>query len=103
MFVITSSQGTWHAHSESGDIINGGNFFAYPTGAIDTKGTDKSIYIQRIDIAEYKKNYNISQMPDYVDILDIGYWYRRNGAPSHMALDYECPCEDWRMEMQLAG
>ena len=49
--------------------------------------------ILKFDVEEYRKHHN-AELPDTVDILDIGYW-EKNG-------EYEEPCHDWREEMKLA-
>ena len=41
------------------------------------------------DIEEYKKYYNVKELPAFIDILDLGYWSEGES--------YEPPAEDWRI------
>lgn len=47
---------------------------------------DSYARIIRIDVAEYQQKYG--NLPDKLDILDVGYWTEDDG--------YEPPCQDWR-------
>ena len=62
------------------------------TSDADQTGHLSAIY--RFDFAEYQMSYG-KQVPAYVDILLLGYWY---GADSK----YEPAVEDFRQEMKKA-
>lgn len=62
------------------------------TKIIVDDGGDKYIAkIEKFDIEEYKKFYNVTELPNSIDILDLGYWMK-DGT-------YEEPAFDWREEM----
>lgn len=48
--------------------------------------------IKRFDVEEYKKHYNVDQLPSTIDILDLGYWYDE--------IEYVEPDHQWRKEIK---
>lgn len=96
-FIINSSNGEWYAHKDSGIVIN--DTKPYSTGeGKDKKGWDKTIYIRKFNVNEWKKYYG-TEVPDSIDILSIGYHYHRNGKTT-TPWEYEPPAEDWRKMME---
>lgn len=48
--------------------------------------------ITRFDMKEWHEAYPKEEVPDTVDILDLGYWMKNN--------QYETPVYDWRAEFR---
>lgn len=85
-FKVTSSNGEINAHKENGQVIS----------IIVHEGGDKSFAdIKKLNIEEYLTYKALKEMPDTVDILDLGYWYENN---PNAELKYEEPAHDWRKE-----
>lgn len=53
--------------------------------------SDGGCNIVRFDMGEYRRTYG-PDTPSYIDILDIGYWYRRGEL-----VCYEPASDDWRL------
>lgn len=81
--IVTSSHGTFTIHRENLEISLFESAHEEPTN-------EDIVCITKFDFEEWQKNYN-SEIPERVDILDLGYWY--NGKSQ---LEYEEPAHDWR-------
>lgn len=57
----------------------------------DTHGATDYNDIVKFDVEEYKKFYNVKELPTDQDILDYGLW-RKDGT-------YEEPAHEWRVEV----
>ncbi|MGV1762781.1 hypothetical protein [Rhizobium rhizogenes] len=53
--------------------------------------------ITRFDLEEFKGAYG-TPLPERIDIIDLGYWYRHHGAPADTEEAYEPPV--WHMRQQ---
>ncbi len=53
--------------------------------------------ISKFDVEEYKKHYNKTDVPDRVDILDMGYWQWQEKSHSLKKV-YEEPAHEWRKD-----
>lgn len=65
---VNSSNGTLVANAESGDVVRA-----------DFDGPE----ILRFDFDEWRKHYRRG-LPDELDILDVGYWYRGGYQPPEL-------------------
>lgn len=83
-FRITSSSGELIANKITGEVFQSE---IYPRGDPSIKN------IKTFDIEEYKRYYEVNEMPESVDILDLGYDYEIDGK-----LAYEEPAHHWRKE-----
>lgn len=81
---IGSSHGEFSADATTGKVIKKEIYEGSETEPVN--------FIDKFDIEEYKKHYNTTTPPEYIDILDLGYWLE-NGA-------YEEPAHDWRKEFR---
>ena len=66
----------------------------------------RDAYINNIkcfDINEYLAFWNVSELPDNIDILNLGYWYvvrcPKTEHKSGFKEVYEPPAMDWRVEL----
>lgn len=83
-FEVASSNGTLTVNRNTGEVL------AWSCN-------EELSNITKFDIVEYLTYHNLkdhSEIPEYVDILDIGYWYFNKG------LKYEEPAHDWREEVK---
>lgn len=80
---ISSSNGGILADPKTGEVIE----ISCENGELDN--------IKEIDFEEYCKHYGLEKPPQTIDILDVGYWYDKDGATR-----YESPCQDWRVEIK---
>jgi len=75
------------------------------TGNVEDRiiyGKDFSFYLDddsellnifKVDIVEYLSYYNVSELPDEIDILDVNYAYKKNGK-----IKKEIASNEWRIE-----
>lgn len=77
---INSSNGTLVANAESGDVVRA-----------DFDGPE----ILRFDFDEWRRRYQCN-LPDELDILDVGYWYKGGYQPPEE--DFRQLVEDERSE-----
>lgn len=83
-FDVCSSHGTLTVNRNNGEVLH-------------WNCNEELNHILKFDMVEYLTYHNLkdnSEVPDYVDILDIGYWYFNKG------LKYEEPAHDWREEVK---
>jgi hypothetical protein len=93
-FTIRSSNGEWKANKQTGGVINYQDRYPLENG--------KRLILIRFDIQEYKKHYQVTELPDSIDILDLGYYYKeRNDLTGYWAPKYEEPAHDWREEVKV--
>jgi len=78
---VNSSLGYVCFHPETGNAI------------LDCRNGNELDEIDRFDVDEYKKFYNVTEIPTNLDILDIGYWTKSSF--------YEPAEADWRKEVAL--
>lgn len=52
--------------------------------------------IHTFDIEEWKRRYSNEELPDDIDILDLGYWYGEFAPERGKISTYEPPVEEWR-------
>lgn len=78
-FTVTSSHGTLTVNAETG-LVEKCDCDHCDEYCIDN--------IRTFDLKEYKSFYNVTEMPEYIDILDLGYWDENE--------TYEEPAHDWR-------
>ncbi len=76
---VSSSNGSLEVNRETGEVIE---CFLSDGG----EGIDQ---IAKFDLDEWKKRYE-TELPDSIDILDLGYW-QKDGK-------YESPEKSWRLE-----
>lgn len=81
-FTVTSSHGVISVSKKTGDVLSVSHY----------KGADSLYHIKRFDLDEYQQTYK-TEVPDTVDILDIGYWTHSD--------KYEPACQDWRAEVKI--
>ena len=81
------------ARSSHGSIVYGSETGLVIDGESKLCGCTDCPQIDRFDLIEYKKFYGVTEMPDELDILDIGYW-AKDGI-------YEEPCHGWREEVAI--
>lgn len=65
-FEIASSNGTLTAFAETGEVLS-----------CECDEGNELAEIRAFDVREYKKNHN--EIPDSIDILNLGFWYDRDG------------------------
>lgn len=87
VFTITSSNGIITANKQTGKVIS---IEEYP-GDCDDPYFSK---ILKFDVDEYRRFYS-ADIPDSVDILDLGYFYQGKKGTS-----YEEPAHDWREDVK---
>lgn len=79
---VISSNGTLEVNKITGKILSR-----------DMTELDNGLEeITQFDLREWVKEYK-KEVPDELDILDLGYWYR---VPEEFDERYEFPAEDWR-------
>jgi hypothetical protein len=80
-FIVVSSEGALTVHRDTGAVI--GRVTESGAGIAD---------IVRFDLSEWHTTYKGEQLPESVDILDLGFWT--------VSGRYEPPVEDWREEFR---
>lgn len=64
--------------SDATTTIHGshGTLFINPTTGLVTSCQmgDADWWARRFDVQEYLRHYGFKQLPDFIDVLDIGYW-----------------------------
>lgn len=80
--IVTSSNGTLEVNKVTGKILH--RDITEPGNGLEE--------ITQFDLGEWVKEYE-KEVPDELDILDLGYWYR---VPEEFDERYEFPVEDWR-------
>ncbi len=80
ILIVNSSNGHLKVDKQTGSVMQ---------CIMDGEGIDK---IKRFDLQEWKKYYPDKELPDSIDILDLGYW-NKDGS-------YEEPVYDWRNEVK---
>lgn len=60
----------------------------------DQEAGDHLKSIDKFDLDEYTAHYKTGEIPSRLDILDLGYWYAKDGG-----IEYEEPAHDWRIEV----
>lgn len=88
-FIIRSSNGEWQANKKTGGVLNPQDRYPCSDG--------KLLQLIRFDVEEYKKHYGVEEIPDSVDILDMGYWFRGRYLTDRLDHGYEEPAHDWRI------
>ncbi len=84
-FLVFSSHGEITADKETGNVIK-------IDLTCDCKHNEQCINnIKQFDVNEFKMYYS-KEIPESVDILDLGYWLNNGG--------YEEPAHDWREEIR---
>jgi len=83
---VGSSHGSLTCNKETGMVIECSLFHG-------ENENERIAQIAKFDLEEWKKCYVGESLPDYLDILDLGYW-TKNG-------EYEQPVIDWRNEYRL--
>jgi hypothetical protein len=86
MIDIGTSNGSITADPISGDV----------TDMEVYEGGESIADIKRFDFPEYKKHYDVDELPSYIDILDLGYWHGEGNDVSQWA--YVEPTHEWRQE-----
>ena len=84
---VCSSHGILMVHPFTGEVIS--RQIAEP----DSEEGQDLASITRFDLTEWAKHYGEAQLPNQIDILDLGYWYTKDNTTQ-----YEEPAHDWRIE-----
>lgn len=89
---IYSSCGEWEIRRSTEQILNN------TTYNYGEKMRDK-YWIRKFDTEEYRKHYAVENLPNTIDILDIGYWY---GGVEEIksSWQFEPADKDWRKEIK---
>lgn len=93
-FTINSSNGILTADCKTGQVL---------TCSLFENGDPHIQLIDEFNIDEWTKYYEREQMPQSIDILDLGYWYFKGEINKKVqkilgnrGTLYENPCFDWR-------
>lgn len=88
---VSGSHGALYVDSTTGKVVG-----YVPQDWDETEQGEGYGDIVRVDLDEHKEYWGLKQPKDSIDILDVGYWYLKDGVEH-----YEEPVEDWREEFSI--